>query len=156
MDLRRTWYQIATNAAFQKKFEKGLVCETAEYTLEPSGTVKVNNSGRIDSVSGPLKSAIGKAVQVSGGKLKVSFFLDIFGPYWITQLYGDAASGYSVAVIWSCEEKFGIGERDLWILSRTPQLPADLQPAHLYDVARGMGIDVESLDMVPTLQAGCW
>jgi lipocalin len=42
--------------------------------------VQVFNSGRYQSPTGELKSATGKAQQVSGGKFKVSFFGPFYAP----------------------------------------------------------------------------
>ena len=53
------------------------------YTLNSDGTIKVNNTGFIpDQVDGGYmtKTAVGKAKQVSGGKLAVSFFGPFYGP----------------------------------------------------------------------------
>jgi len=155
------WYQIATNQKFENSREKGLVCVEAIYTLEGGSppTIKVNNTGIYGpgtGKEGQVSSAIGKAKQVEGGKLKVSFFADIYGPYWVTQLYGEAADGYSVAVIWSCEDfgPFSFGN-DLWVLSRTRQLPPGITLDSIYAVAQADGIDVKSLAMENTVQTNC-
>jgi lipocalin len=81
------------------------VCTQADYTLQSDGMVRVNNSGLQLPTLQPT-SAIGKAkqvcvchglstrlqfgfsrayarVQVSGGKLAVSFFANFYGPYWV-------------------------------------------------------------------------
>lgn len=44
---------------------------------------QVNNSGIIGSPDGKLSAAVGKAKQVSGAKLEVSFFGPFFAPYWV-------------------------------------------------------------------------
>merc|ERR1711991_706990 len=63
------WYQIATNQKFENSLEGG-----------SPPTIKVNNTGIYGpgtGKEGQVSSAIGKAKQVEGGKLKVSFFANI-------------------------------------------------------------------------------
>jgi len=145
------WYEIATNQKFREMTEKDLVCNTANYTLNSNGEVTVFNYGYKHNSNGTFTSATGKAVQVSGGKLKVSFFLDFFGPYWVIDLFGEEDQGYSVAVIYSCSKTLGIFEvEDLWFLSRTPQLPADISYDSLVKRAEAQGINVANLQMTKT------
>eukprot|EP00441_Pelagodinium_beii_P001729 CAMPEP_0197689222 /NCGR_PEP_ID=MMETSP1338-20131121/106530_1 /TAXON_ID=43686 ORGANISM="Pelagodinium beii, Strain RCC1491" /NCGR_SAMPLE_ID=MMETSP1338 /ASSEMBLY_ACC=CAM_ASM_000754 /LENGTH=141 /DNA_ID=CAMNT_0043271533 /DNA_START=10 /DNA_END=431 /DNA_ORIENTATION=+ len=88
------WYEISDSAAFKEFFEKGLQCTVANYTLRGSGNdtyVEVDNYGRYDSPTGPIKRAIGKARQVSGAKLEVRFpGAPVYAPYWVVDLMGDA------------------------------------------------------------------
>lgn len=144
------WYEIQVSAAFRKQFESGDVCTTANYTLNGDGTVKVVNSGNEGSPTGRPNTAIGKAKQVSGGKLEVSFFGPFYGPYWIIDLEGDKADGYSTSLVYSCTSGLFKVE-DMWILSRTPDLPASTQQAILSKAA-GFGIDVSALNMSATAQ----
>lgn len=51
------------------------------------------------------------------GQLRVSFFGPFYGDYYIL----DLAPDYSYSVVGSSSPKY------LWILSRTPQLPADVK-----------------------------
>jgi len=146
------WYEIASNEAFKQGFEKGLECTTANYSMNADGTIKVVNGGRVGSPTGKLSQAVGKAKQVKGGKLEVSFFGPFYGPYWITQLYGEASAGYEVSVVYSCSSSLFGEIRDMWILSRTPKLPAALPLDGLYAKAKGMGIDVAALNMTLTTQ----
>mmetsp|Transcript_23485 Transcript_23485/g.55597 ORF Transcript_23485/g.55597 Transcript_23485/m.55597 type:complete len:207 (+) Transcript_23485:82-702(+) len=150
------WYEIADNIKFRNQLEQGLVCTTANYSMNADGTIKVDNSGRKGSPTGDLSQAIGKARESKlpgNGKLEVSFFGPFYGPYWITQLYGDAAQGYEVSVVYSCSEILGFKTtEDLWILSRTPKLPADVTMDSLLQKASGMGIDVAALNITTTYQ----
>ena len=151
------WYEIADSASFKELFEKGLQCTVANYTLQGSGNgtyVEVDNYGRYDSPTGPIKRAIGKALQVSGAKLKVKFpGAPVYAPYWIVDLLGDASTGFSVSLVWSCSSVLGVFTfSNMWVLSRTPQLPAGVTLDDLYAKATALGIDVASLKMTPTAQ----
>lgn len=151
------WYEIADSAQFKEFFEKGLECTVANYTLRGTGNgtyVEVDNYGRKGSPTGPVSRAIGKALQVSGAKLKVKFpGAPVYAPYWIVDLLGDASTGFSVSLVWSCSSVLGLFEvSNLWVLSRTPQLPSGVTLQDLYAKATALGIDVTSLKMTPTAQ----
>lgn len=108
------WYEIA---AFPQSFQKGCKASTATYALRDDGDIDVLNRCRKGSIDGPEKSARGRARVVdrtTNAKLEVSFFRPFWGDYWII----DLANDYSYAVV-------GHPSRDyLWILSRTPTMPA--------------------------------
>eukprot|EP00730_Choanoeca_flexa_P005966 TRINITY_DN12057_c6_g5_i1.p3 TRINITY_DN12057_c6_g5~~TRINITY_DN12057_c6_g5_i1.p3 ORF type:complete len:188 (+),score=54.23 TRINITY_DN12057_c6_g5_i1:60-623(+) len=153
-DYAGTWYEIADNHQFRQEHEKGLVCTRAVYTINDDGSIKVNNTGYKRDSSGALSpsTAIGKAKQVDGGKLAVSFFANFYGPYWIVDLHGHAEDGYSVALIFSCTDFKIAKEIDLWVLSRTPQLPDNLPIEYFVKKAQSLGIDWDQLDMQLTAQ----
>jgi apolipoprotein D and lipocalin family protein len=151
-----TWYEFAASEAQRETFEKNLVCTSATYSLNDDGTIKVNNTGRHLTPNGERQTAIGKAIQVSGGKIKVSFFGPFYGPYWVIDLWGQASEGYQVSLVWSCAENILTHVQDLWILSRTPTLPAPLTMDYILGVAKSRGIDVASLNVTKTVQDGCW
>eukprot|EP01004_Peranema_trichophorum_P008511 NODE_7267_length_794_cov_108.320417_g6658_i0.p1 GENE.NODE_7267_length_794_cov_108.320417_g6658_i0~~NODE_7267_length_794_cov_108.320417_g6658_i0.p1 ORF type:complete len:204 (-),score=36.27 NODE_7267_length_794_cov_108.320417_g6658_i0:182-739(-) len=149
------WYQIAVSKTFEETIEsKSKACTTAFYTLQSDGSVQVNNSGRA-TPDAATETAIGKALQVSGGKLKVSFFGPFFAPYWIVELFGEANFGYSVALIYSCTNELIFTAESMWLLSRTPQLPQNVTQQQVYDRAQTLGIDVAGLGMRNTVQEGC-
>jgi len=111
------WYEIAT---IPMRFQLGCNCVTAEYSLKENGRVKVVNSCRKDSPTGPFKSVTGQAKVVKGSnnaKLKVSFFWPFWGNYWIINLDD---KDYQWAVVSDPSRKY------LWILSRTPQMDDEL------------------------------
>lgn len=111
-----TWYEILR---LPNRFEKGLKCITATYTLDSRGKIKVLNKGYMIDNPAKADEATGKAWvpdPAEPGKLKVSFFWPFSGKYWI--LYLDEEYRYVL-----------IGEpslKYLWILSRTPSLPEDI------------------------------
>ncbi len=135
------WFEIETSATFRKTFESGLVCTTANYTLNADNTVRVDNSGNNNNDAtghSGRTHAIGKAKNDGQGKLEVSFFGPFYSPYWVTQLYSDDAGNYNVAVVYSCTAVFGIkASESMWVLSRTPQLPASLNISAIHDVRIG-------------------
>jgi lipocalin len=134
-----TWYEIAR---FQNSFEKDLVGVTAKYSLRDDGKIKVVNSGYKDSFSGKYKTITGKAKvpdKSNPAKLKVSFFLFFYGDYYVLEL--DTVN-YGYALVGSSSENY------LWILSRTPSLPAEIYDM-LVSKARDRGYNVSLLYKVP-------
>lgn len=114
IDLQRymgDWYEIAR---FDHPFERGLRDVRTTYRLCDDGMIEVINCG-IDTRSGKLKTIRGKARTTrQTGRLQVSFFWIFYSDYNILEL-GD---NYEWVIIGSRSA------RRLWILSRTPTLPA--------------------------------
>lgn len=128
------WYEIAR---FNHRFERGLEAVTAEYSLRPDGKIKVVNCGYKENPDGPQKCTTGKArLPKDGpiGKLEVSFFWIFYSDYNILELDKD----YVWSLIGSSTDKY------LWILSRTPQLPADTL-SYILGKARERGYDTNKL-----------
>ena len=128
------WYEIAR---YDHSFERGLVGNTAMYTLRDDGKIKVLNSGYINTLDGPYKESVGKAkVRKNGlpGQLEVSFFGPFYADYDILELAPD----YSYSVVGSSTPKY------LWILSRTPQLNTATKEKILVNL-RQRGYDTSKL-----------
>lgn len=127
------WYEIAR---FDFTFEKNLNNTTAEYSLNPNGTIKVDNKG-YNTVKKKWQQAIGKAKFVKDentAMLKVSFFGPFYGGYNVIALDDD----YKYALI-------GGGSLDyLWILSRETTIPDDVKEAYL-KIATEAGYDTSKL-----------
>jgi len=133
-----TWYEIAK---FPQRFERGLVGVAANYTLLPSGKVRVLNEGYKGDFNGPLQTAKGKAKvvdPVTNAKLKVTFFWPFYGNYWILELGKD----YEYAVVGDDSRKY------LWILSRTPSMD-DAVYADLLKRIQEKGFDISKLEKNP-------
>lgn len=131
------WYEIAR---FDNSFEKGLQGVTAEYSFRKDGKIRVKNCGLKGGLDGEIKCTVGKArPRKSGGpgKLKVSFFLFFYSDYYVLEL--DA--NYQWVLIGSSSDKY------LWILSRTPQLSADVLD-RIIGMAKGRGYDTSKLIFV--------
>ncbi|MFN7728950.1 MAG: lipocalin family protein [Bdellovibrio sp.] len=145
VDLQRylgDWYEIASIPQF---FTKGCVCTRAQYGLKDNTQISVLNTCNKDAIDGRLSKAQGTAEVVdpkTNSKLKVTFFWPFKGDYWIIGLDKD----YRYAVISNSDAT------SLWILSRTPELPADLYKEAV-QIARESGVDVGKVSI--TSQKGC-
>lgn len=133
-----TWYEIAR---LDNTFEKGLEQVTANYSIEPDGTLKVINRG-FSPEKNDWSEAIGKAKFVDPanadgsrtGRLKVSFFGPFYGDYNILEV---DQPYYNYALVSS-------GRDYLWILSRTPQLTYPIKQ-HLMAKAKELGFATDQL-----------
>lgn len=127
------WYEIAR---LDFKFERNLNNTTAEYSINPDGTIKVVNKG-YNTKTNEWKTAIGKAKFVKDenvGMLKVSFF----GPFY---------SGYNVIAIDKDYQYALVAGKNLsylWILSRKPTIPADVKKNYM-ELAKSIGYKTEEL-----------
>ena len=123
------WYEVAR---FDHSFERGMSNVTAEYTLQPDGTVRVVNRGVRD---GKPQEAIGKAkTTADAGRLRVSFFMFFYSDYNILAMGKDG----EWALVGSRSPKY------LWILSRTPKLSNEVIN-HILQLARERGYDTSEL-----------
>ncbi len=128
------WYEIAR---YDHRFERNMEEVRAIYRLKENGRIEVINSG-LDPKTGTRKTAIGKAHTTDQpGRLKVSFFWIFYSDYNILAL-GEA---YDWALIGSRSADY------LWILARTPQLPAATLD-HILQLARERGYDTSRLIFV--------
>jgi apolipoprotein D and lipocalin family protein len=133
-----TWYEIAR---LDNSFEKGLEQVTADYSIQPDGSLKVINRG-FNPEKKAWSEAVGKAkfvdpVNPDGsytGRLKVSFFGPFYGDYHILEL---DKPYYNYALVSS-------GRDYLWILSRTPQLTYPIKQ-HLMAKAKALGFATDQL-----------
>lgn len=134
-----TWHEIARLPVF---FQRKCVAEiTAQYTLQDDGTVGVRNSCRNEE--GEMESAEGVARRDPAfpGRLEVRFAPDwlswlplTWADYWVIALDPD----YQWAMVGEP------GREYLWILARTPSLPAE-RLAALRRQAEEMGYSLETL-----------
>lgn len=137
VDLKRyagKWYEIAS---YPQRFQKGCHCTTAEYSLSDKGYVIVENRCNRDSINGKQTYIKGKAfVEKDSGnaKLKVQFFWPFRAKYWII----DLADDYSYAVVSHPNKKY------LWILSRTPQMDAQVYE-HILLRLKNKGFDLDKI-----------
>ncbi len=130
-----TWYEIAR---LPNRFEKGMECITATYSLRPDGRITVMNRG--------VKSS-GKLSQIEGvawipdksepAKLKVRFFWPFAGKYWI--IHVDA--NYKYALVGEPKRKY------FWILSRSPEVDKETLQ-ELTRIAAQKGFDTNMLIFV--------
>ena len=127
------WYEIAR---LDFRFERDLNNTTAEYSANDDGSIRVVNRG-YNYKTNEWKEAVGKAKFVSDentAMLKVSFFGPFYSGYNVIAL--DA--GYQYALI------AGKNTDYLWILSRTPAIPAEVKQNYL-QIATRLGYRTEDL-----------
>lgn len=149
LDLKRylgTWFEICR---LPLKWEDADARDiTATYTLNENGTVSVDN--RCIDKNGKPDQALGlaTAIDATNAKLKLSFLPAYLqwipfttGDYWVLRISSD----YAVSLV-------GTPSREnLWLLSRTAQLPDEIRAAYLA-TARHIGYDLSAL--VTPLQSG--
>ena len=111
-DYMGLWYEIAR---IDNSFERGLSKVTANYSLNPDGTIKVVNKG-YDAAEQQWQQAQGKAKFVQQNNiahLKVSFF----GPFYASYIVVDSDETHSEYAIVS-----GHNRNYLWLLARQPEV----------------------------------
>ncbi len=131
------WYEIAR---IDYLFERGLTSCTADYDLNPDGSLSVFNQG-FNPKTGEWKSAKAVAKFVgdpSIASLKVSFFRPFYAGYHVVHVDAD----YQHAVV------VGDGSKYCWVLSRSPDVDEKLY-AGLLSVAAANGVDISRMQRVP-------
>ncbi|WOC28060.1 lipocalin family protein [Pseudoalteromonas sp. N1230-9] len=132
-----TWYEIAR---LDHSFERGLEGITAQYSVNPDGSVKVINKG-YNLEEQAWEQAQGKAKFASKpniGHLEVSFFGPFYSSYVIFELDKE---NYQYAYI------TGYNKEYLWFLSRTPKV-SKAQLKDFKDTAKKYGFKTEELIFV--------
>ena len=146
LDLNRyqgTWYEVAR---YDNAFEKPGEAARAQYTVQPDGRVRVENTA-YDPVTGEYRNVVGSASVGKEGdtsKLRVSFVPGVgkYGvgaaDYWVVDLQPD----YQYAVVGDP------ARRAMWVLSRTPQLD-DATLEGIKERAAAQGFDPARLIETP-------
>ena len=139
LDLQKylgTWYEIAR---YNHRFERGLAGVTADYSIREDGKIKVLNSGYKKSLDGRFKQAEGKAYlpdpELEPGKLKVSFFWNFYGDYFVL----DLDENYQWAIVGHPEKKYG------WILSRTKSISEETQ-REIFSILTEQGYNINDFE----------
>jgi apolipoprotein D and lipocalin family protein len=134
------WYEIAR---MDFRFERNLNNTTANYSLNPDGSIKVDNRG-YNFKTHEWKQAIGKAKFAGNeniARLKVSFFGPFYGGYNVIALDKD----YKYALVAGKNLKY------LWILSRETTIPERVKQSYL-KIADELGYQTASLTWVEHTQ----
>jgi len=130
------WYEILR---MPHGFEENLDAVTAEYRLNPDGTVEVTNRG-FNRKEKEWQTAVGTALPLADkgtAKYKVTFFWPFYGGYYVSWL----DKNYEVAMVTSDSTDY------FWLLARTPEVSQDiidLATAQAYE----WGIDSSKLIQV--------
>ena len=127
------WYEIAR---FDFRFERNLDNTTAQYSINPDGSIKVLNQG-YNYVKKEWDSAEGKAKFIgseSEARLKVSFFGPFYGGYNVV----DIDENYQNALI------YGNSTEYMWILSRNKTID-EATKKRFIEKAKKDGFDVSKL-----------
>ena len=128
------WFEIAK---LPNRFEKGLDCATATYTIKKNGKIEVYNQAYLSNNKSKVKNVKGTAwVPDSAypGRLKVRFFWPFSGDYQI--IYLDEQ--YNHVLVGSPSRKY------LWILARTKQID-DATSNKLLEIAKTNGFDINKV-----------
>jgi apolipoprotein D and lipocalin family protein len=131
------WFELAR---IEQYYEQGLVHTQAHYRLADDGSVLVTNRG-YDPARQRWREAQGRARFLGDPRraaLKVSFWGPFYGGYNVVALDPD----YRWAMV------MGSDVNALWILSRTPELPAPVRRM-LLGQAKGLGVDIQQILWVP-------
>ena len=129
-----TWYEVAR---YDHSFERNMEQVTATCQRISDKRIRVVNRG-YNTRTRKWSEAVGKAKPGDrAGQLRVSFFWIFYSDYNILEL----AEDYSWALVGSSSPHY------LWILSRTPSLPAKVLD-EILATARSYGYDTEKLIFV--------
>lgn len=131
-----TWYEIAR---IDHRFEKGLINTTAQYTLQPDGSVKVVNKG-YNPEKKAWKEVEGKAKFLGDpnvAALKVSFFGPFYGGYNVVALDTD----YQTSLVIGQDMDY------FWLLSRNKTMPRE-EVQQWLQKAQNIGVDLNKVILV--------
>lgn len=137
VDIRKyagQWYEIAR---LPNRFEKGLTCVTATYSLKKKDKIEVLNKGYSLKDTGKVSTAKGTAWVPNTeypGRLKVSFFWPFAGNYYIISL----DEKYNYVLVGDPSRKY------LWVLSRSKNLDNTIY-SELLDIAKINGFKTDNI-----------
>ena len=125
------WHEIAR---LPKWYERGMIHVSATYSLDGE-TLRIKNRGWRDNEM-KVSTAVGHFAGPSDeGAFRISFFRPFYGDYRILWLSSD----YDLALVTGSDRSY------LWILARTPSIPAERQAA-LVEHAALLGFDTPKLE----------
>jgi len=127
------WYEIAR---LDFRFERNMNNVMANYSVNPDGTIKVDNRG-YNYKTKEWKQAVGKAKMVGEpdeAKLKVSFFGPFYSAYNVIALDDE----YKYALV------AGKNLDYLWILARETTMPEEIKEKYI-KIAQNLGYDTSVL-----------
>ena len=132
-----TWYEIAR---LHNRFEKGLECVTATYTLRDEGRIEVVNkgikTGELNKIS-KIKGVAWVPDKRFPGRLKVRFFWPFSGKYYIL----DLDKNYRYALVGEPSRRY------LWVLSKDKHLDSNIYML-LLEKADKMGFNTSRVNKI--------
>ncbi len=131
-----TWYEIVR---LDHRFERGMNSVTANYSLDPDGGIKIQNSGyMVRWKEWRYREARASFVdQTNIGLLKVAYTRPLYFPYVIFKLDPD----YEYAFVCGKDRSL------LWLLSRTEYVDQDVIDDFVAE-AKKLGFDTSKLIFV--------
>ncbi len=135
---------------------------TGKRTSTLGSAVQIGGQARLAVVRKPVLTSVTSLFPDSDTGFLLAFLSlqEYFGPtpspdskpnYNVIGLLGEASSGYSVSLVWSCNSALGSPLETAFILSRTPTLPDGLTIESLVAKMTALGANVSS--MTATVQA---
>ncbi|EML1554678.1 TPA: lipocalin family protein [Enterobacter hormaechei] len=128
-----TWYEIAR---MDHQFERGLEKVTASYSARDDGGIQVINRG-YNPDRQMWQQSVGQSYFTGASNraaMKISFIGPFYGGYNVIALDRE----YRHALVCGPDRNY------LWLLSRTPTIPAEMKQQML-DIATRQGFDVTKL-----------
>jgi len=147
------WYEMERFFAI---FQVLTDCVTAQYDIQGSNSVSVNNTG-YSKFTRDYTTAVGEAKVMDPNvpaKLGVKFFAaQPYGDYWVL-----STDYTSYTIVWSCTERsvpfFGKWNTQLaWILTRSPEGISDVERTRLISMLQQVGINTDKFSR--TRQTNC-
>lgn len=149
------WFQMYSDFAVDATFENSSYCDTADYGINPNGTISVLNRERQYSVDGPERRILGWAAATDPaepGQLTVHLQTTAFpAPYWVYALGPPTYTGglYEYSIV-SDPLKL-----TLFVLARNATEFAAKWGANVTAYLAAEGFNTFLNKPIPTVQQGC-
>lgn len=133
------WYEAAR---YPLIFELGETCVQANYTLQPAGTIRLENRGK--KPDGNIDSIFGTASvkdPAHPAALSVHFDEGFHGSYNVIR-----TDYTSTALVYSCASVLGLASESAWLLSRTDSMDQSVMDEYV-KILKDAGSDTSGLHM---------
>jgi apolipoprotein D and lipocalin family protein len=147
------WYEIQTSFWSRRTFQRNCVCTSPKYgpVLE-NGRIKVDNTCNLRTPNGTLSQQVGEAWipnPEEPGKLLVRFPVSpVDGDYWVID-----TDYTNHAIVYACRNVLGLRFEVAWIISRRPQMSAEVKNRLRLKLKQETNFNIGSMD--DTVQEGC-
>jgi apolipoprotein D and lipocalin family protein len=149
------WYQAYSDLSVIATFENNTFCDTADYGINPNGTISVLNRERQYNVTGPERRVLGwadTANQSAPGELTVHLQTTLFpAPYWVYELGPDTYDGYQYEYS-IVSDPFKL---TLFVLARNLTTFAEIYQQGVLERLTANGFTNVLNTPIPTTQEGC-